>query len=125
MTTPLDKENDGALSHLRILEYGDIPASYATRWLGDLGADVIKIEKPGGDGARMLGPFSGNVPNPEKSLTFINANILEKLKFLKFLTIIQPLCIKLNSCHTHCFDLVDPLFVNHLDFFISQRLMSE
>lgn len=75
MTTPLDKQNDGALSHLRILEYGDIPASYATRWLGDLGADVIKIEKPGGDGARMLGPFSGNVPDPEKSLTFINANL--------------------------------------------------
>ena len=75
MTTPLDKPNHGALSHLRILEYGDIPASYATRWLGDLGADVIKIEKPGGDSARTLGPFSGNVPDPEKSLTFINANL--------------------------------------------------
>ncbi len=75
MDQPVIESSQGSLSHLRVIEYGDIPASYATRWLGDLGADIIKIEKPGGDNSRMLGPFAGNTPDPEKSLTFINANL--------------------------------------------------
>jgi len=66
--------SDGALSHLRVIELGDIPASYATRLLADLGADVIKVEPPGGDPNRLLPPFSGNIEHPERSLTFINAN---------------------------------------------------
>ena len=64
----------GALSHLRVVEIGDIPAAYATRMLADLGADVIKIEAPGGDPNRMLPPFAGNIADSERSLTFINAN---------------------------------------------------
>src|SRR4029434_6255203 len=66
--------SDSALSHLRVIELGDIPASYATRWLADLGADVIKVEPPNGDPNRMLPPFAGNVEHPERSLTFIHAN---------------------------------------------------
>jgi crotonobetainyl-CoA:carnitine CoA-transferase CaiB-like acyl-CoA transferase len=67
--------NDGgALGHLRVIELGDIPASYATRQLADLGADVIKVEPPGGDLNRLLPPFAGNLEHPERSLTFINAN---------------------------------------------------
>ena len=64
----------GALSHLRVIELGDIPASYATRLLADLGADVIKVEPPGGDPNRLLPPFGGDIEDPERSLTFINAN---------------------------------------------------
>jgi crotonobetainyl-CoA:carnitine CoA-transferase CaiB-like acyl-CoA transferase len=66
--------NEQALGHLRIVELGDIPASYATRWLADLGADVIKLEPLGGDPNRMLPPFAGNVEHPERSLAFIHAN---------------------------------------------------
>ena len=69
-----DTQNDSALGHLRIVEVGDIPASYATRWLADLGADVIKVEPPGGDPNRMLPPFAGNITDPERSLAFIHAN---------------------------------------------------
>jgi crotonobetainyl-CoA:carnitine CoA-transferase CaiB-like acyl-CoA transferase len=69
-----DNAGSGALSHLRIVEIGDIPASYATRLLADLGADVIKIEPSTGDPNRMLPPFAGNIADPERSLTFINAN---------------------------------------------------
>jgi crotonobetainyl-CoA:carnitine CoA-transferase CaiB-like acyl-CoA transferase len=64
----------GALSHLRIVELGDISASYAARLLADLGADVIKVEPPGGDSNRILPPFAGNIEHPERSLTFIHAN---------------------------------------------------
>jgi len=66
--------DEQALSHLRVVELGDIPASYATRWLADLGADVIKIEPPGGDPNRLLPPFAGNIEHAERSLTFIHAN---------------------------------------------------
>ena len=71
-------ENDGvigSLSHLRIVEYGDMPAAYVTRWLGDLGADIIKVEPPGGDPNRMLAPFANQEKDIEHSLPFLNANI--------------------------------------------------
>ena len=36
--------------------------------LGDLGADVIIIEPPGGPPARRLGPFYRDAPHPDRSL---------------------------------------------------------
>src|SRR5919197_4701533 len=74
MTVQQDVVDSGALSHIRVVELGDIPASYATRLLADLGADVIKVEPPGGDPNRLLPPFAGGIEHPERSLTFINAN---------------------------------------------------
>ncbi|HXG51739.1 MAG TPA: CoA transferase [candidate division Zixibacteria bacterium] len=65
---------EGALDHLRVVEIGDLPAAYATRLLGDLGADVVKVEPPGGDPSRRLPPFAGGIEHPERSLAFINAN---------------------------------------------------
>ena len=48
----------GALSHLRVLDLGRVLAApWATQILGDLGAEVIKVEKPGeGDETRHFGP---------------------------------------------------------------------
>ncbi|MGG5822453.1 CaiB/BaiF CoA transferase family protein [Falsiroseomonas sp. HW251] len=48
----------GALSHIRVLDLGRIMAApWATQILADLGADVIKIERPGaGDDTRSWGP---------------------------------------------------------------------
>ncbi|MBI2538659.1 MAG: CoA transferase, partial [Deltaproteobacteria bacterium] len=74
MSAPQNPGAAGALSHIRVVELGDIPASYATRLLADLGADVIKVEPPGGDPSRRLPPFAANNEHPERSLTFINAN---------------------------------------------------
>jgi crotonobetainyl-CoA:carnitine CoA-transferase CaiB-like acyl-CoA transferase len=68
----------GALGHLRVLEVGDgVGAAYAAKLLADLGADVVKIERPGrGDTTRRHGPFPGDVPHPEKSglFLYLNAN---------------------------------------------------
>ncbi|HQU49381.1 MAG TPA: CoA transferase, partial [Casimicrobiaceae bacterium] len=48
----------GALSHLRVLDLTRILAGpWASQLLADLGADVIKVERPGeGDDTRHWGP---------------------------------------------------------------------
>lgn len=60
----------------RVIELADFVAGpYCGKLLADFGADVIKIEKPGrGDDARFIGPFKGDVPNPEASGTFLYLN---------------------------------------------------
>lgn len=53
-----------------------IAGPYATKLMADFGADVIKVEKPGGDIARMLSPFQGGTPDGERSglFFFLNTN---------------------------------------------------
>jgi crotonobetainyl-CoA:carnitine CoA-transferase CaiB-like acyl-CoA transferase len=41
-----------------------------SKLLADMGADVIKVEPPGGDPARNIGPFVKDEPHPERSLYF-------------------------------------------------------
>lgn len=65
---------NGALSDLRVIDLADEKGMLCGRILGDLGADVIKIEKPGGDRARRIGPFYHDVPDPNKSLYWFAFN---------------------------------------------------
>jgi len=67
MTTLLDA--------LRVLDLTDHKGFFCGKILADLGADVIKIEKPGGDPARHLGPFYGDAPDPEKNLHWFAYNL--------------------------------------------------
>jgi benzylsuccinate CoA-transferase BbsE subunit len=60
----------GALNGLRVLDLTDYRAQLCGRLLADMGADVIKIEPPGGDPARRIGPFVDDVPHPDRSLFF-------------------------------------------------------
>jgi crotonobetainyl-CoA:carnitine CoA-transferase CaiB-like acyl-CoA transferase len=67
-----------ALSALKIVEVGElVSAPYAAKLMADMGAEVIKVERPGnGDKARTRGPFPGHSPHPEKSglFLYLNAN---------------------------------------------------
>jgi len=60
--------HEGILAQYRVLDLTNEQGFLCGKILGDLGADVIKIEPPGGDPARNLGPFYQNEPHPEKSL---------------------------------------------------------
>src|SRR3954452_22624902 len=59
----------GPLAGLRILELADESGQFCGKLLGDLGADVLKIEPTGGERCRRLGPFLDDVPHPERSLS--------------------------------------------------------
>jgi crotonobetainyl-CoA:carnitine CoA-transferase CaiB-like acyl-CoA transferase len=56
------------LRGLCVLDLTDEKGSLCGKIFGDLGADVIKIERPGGDAARKVGPFYHDIQDPEKSL---------------------------------------------------------
>ena len=66
-----------ALEGLTVLDLtSHIAGPYASKLLADLGARVIKVERPGGDPARRLGPWLGDEPGIERSGTFqfLNTN---------------------------------------------------
>ena len=63
------------LEGLRVLEIGNfVSAPYCGKLFSGYGADVIKIEPPGGDVARTHGPFKDGVPNLETSALFLYLN---------------------------------------------------
>jgi len=62
------------LDGVRVLDLTDEKGLFCGKVLGDFGADVIKIEKPGGDPARNIGPFFRDIPDPEKSLFWFATN---------------------------------------------------
>jgi crotonobetainyl-CoA:carnitine CoA-transferase CaiB-like acyl-CoA transferase len=63
------------LEGVKVLELGHmVSAAYATKLMADLGAEVIKVEEPGGDHARQRGPFPGEIVDQEKSGLFLYLN---------------------------------------------------
>lgn len=66
-----------ALSGLKVVELANlISGPYLGRVLAGFGAEVIKVEvPPGGDEARTLGPFPGDVPHSERSGMFLYLNV--------------------------------------------------
>ncbi len=63
------------LDGINVLDLSEgIAGPYGAKLLGDFGADVIKVEPPGGDSARHLGPFPTDVADPEQSAVFLHCN---------------------------------------------------
>lgn len=65
-----------ALDDLRVLDLSaGIAGPLAARLIGDFGADVIKVEPPGGESGRRTPPFFQDDPDPEKSLFYLMLNL--------------------------------------------------
>jgi crotonobetainyl-CoA:carnitine CoA-transferase CaiB-like acyl-CoA transferase len=67
-------QSRGALTGLRVIELADEQAEYCGLALAGLGADVIKVEPPGGSPTRRIGPFYEDREDPERSLFFWQYN---------------------------------------------------
>lgn len=62
------------LSPYRVLDISDEKGTICGKILAELGADVIKIEYPGGSKERSIGPFVNDETDPEKSLYWFAFN---------------------------------------------------
>ena len=58
----------GALEGIRVLDLSGPRGQYCGKLLANLGADVIKVEPPEGDGGRRIGPFLDDAAGAERSL---------------------------------------------------------
>jgi len=67
-----------AIEGFKVLNLAQDRGLYVGKLLADLGADVIKIERPQGDAARGLAPFIDDIPSPEASLYFLSFNTNQK-----------------------------------------------
>lgn len=73
-------EHDRILGDIRVLDLGeDVAGPFCAKLLAGLGAEVIKVEKPGsGDVSRSAGPFIGDEPHAEQSAAFLYLNTGKK-----------------------------------------------
>ncbi len=63
------------LNSCRVIDLTDDKGFLCGKILADLGADVIKIERPGGDTSRDNGPFYHDIPDQEKNLYWFAYNL--------------------------------------------------
>ena len=69
-----DKEKPPMLDRYRVLDLCDDRGAFCGKILAEMGADVVKVEKPGGDPSRNIGPFYHDIPDLEKSLNWFAFN---------------------------------------------------
>jgi formyl-CoA transferase len=67
------RPQDLPLAGVRVVDLSDgVAGAYGTRLLAAWGADVVKVEPPGGDRTRRLGPMAGD--GPDASILFAHLN---------------------------------------------------
>jgi crotonobetainyl-CoA:carnitine CoA-transferase CaiB-like acyl-CoA transferase len=76
----------GFLHGLSVLDLADEKGDFCTKLLADMGARVIKVEKPGGDASRNIGPFFKDTSRLKNSIPFFynNTNIWNITKANRF-----------------------------------------
>jgi crotonobetainyl-CoA:carnitine CoA-transferase CaiB-like acyl-CoA transferase len=70
----ISKEVEDMLSGFKALDLTDEKGFLCGKILAELGADVVKVERPGGDPSRKLGPFYHDIIESEKSLYWFAYN---------------------------------------------------
>jgi len=68
----------GPLAGVRVIELADRIGQWCGKLMADFGADVIKIEPPGGVAERQVGPFYKDIEDPNRSLYFWHYNTSKK-----------------------------------------------
>jgi crotonobetainyl-CoA:carnitine CoA-transferase CaiB-like acyl-CoA transferase len=95
------------LGGLRVVEVADEQGEYGGRLLASLGAEVIKVEPPGGSPTRWLGPFADDEVDPERSLYFWHYNLGKRSVVLdlddegdqaRFAELVEGADVLLESC---------------------------
>ena len=70
-----------ALSGLRVVDFSEnLPGPYTSLWLWALGAEVIKVERPGGDPAHRLSKLYEMLNHPKTIKTFDLKNEADREK---------------------------------------------
>ena len=69
-----DEDISQPLTGIRVLDLSGDMGVYCGKLLADVGADVIKVEPPGGDAMRRTGPFVAGADAPENSLHWRHYN---------------------------------------------------
>ena len=64
----------GPLAGLRVIELADRQGQWCGKLMADFGADVIKVEPPGGAAERKIGPFYKDIEDPNRSIYFWHYN---------------------------------------------------
>src|SRR5262245_39450697 len=73
-----NNEKDFLLTPYRVLDLTGENGLMCGKMLGDLGAEVVIVEPPGGHPARAIGPFYKDEIHPEKSLFWFAFNTSKK-----------------------------------------------
>ena len=77
MTVPTEHANAQPklpLSGYRVVDLAGPMGVYCGKLMADMGADVIKVEPPGGDPMREIGPFIDGQSGPDRSLYWLHFN---------------------------------------------------
>ena len=76
VNSPQPESQDGQqpLTGYRALDLSGPMGVYCGKHMADMGADVVKVELPGGDPMRRIGPFVHEEPGPERSLYWLHFN---------------------------------------------------
>jgi len=109
----MTQDRHGPLAGIRVLEFGQIAAGpFAGMLLADMGADVVKVERPdGGDDMRQWPPllegpggevFSGNFASVNRNKRSIAVDLKNRAELERLRALCGPACWRASASATTC-----------------------